>query len=120
MYLTVFCYLYGVRTLHYQMSIISQYQPYSPELPKILFWDIPGQTPDYKNHPEWVIQRVFERGTMEDIAEIIIYYGEKEVKEVLTAAPHLDEDILYLASVILNTPLNKFLCYSTRQYRKIF
>ena len=102
------------------MNIVSKYRPYVPELPKVLFWDIPGQIPDYENHPEWVIQRVFERGSMEDIAEIIVYYGEKKVKKVLTAVSHLDEDILYLASAILNTPLNEFLCYSTRQYRKIF
>ncbi len=102
------------------MNIGTKYQPFIPELPKRLFWDIPGQTPDYANHPAWVIQRVFERGSMEDIAEVIVFYGEKKVKEVLTAAPHLDEDILYLASAILSTPLSEFLCYSTRQYRKIF
>ncbi len=102
------------------MHVASKYRPYLPELPKVLFWDIPGQTPDYENYPEWVIQRVFERGSMEDIAEIIVFYGEKQVKDVLTAAPHLDEDVLYLAATILDTPLNEFQCYSTRQYRKIF
>ena len=102
------------------MSVVAKYQPYFPELPNRLFWDIPGQTPDYENNPEWVIQRVFERGSMEDIAEVIVYYGQKKAKEVLTAAPHLDEDILYLASAILSTPLSEFLCYSTNQYRKIF
>jgi|SRR5690349_13153023 hypothetical protein len=98
----------------------TKYQEYLPDLPKALFWDIPGQAPDYKNHPEWVIKRVFDRGSMEDIAEIIIFYGKEKVKEVLTTSPHLDEDILYLASAILETPLKNFLCYSTRQYRKIF
>lgn len=98
----------------------TKYQEYLPDLPKALFWDIPGQAPDYKNHSEWVIKRVFDRGSMEDIAEIIIFYGKEKVKEVLTTSPHLDEDILYLASAILETPLKNFLCYSTRQYRKIF
>lgn len=102
------------------MNTTSKYQTSPPKLPKVLFWDIPGQTPDYEYHPEWVIQRVIERGSMEDIAEIIIFYGEKKVKDILTAAPHLDEDILYLAAAILNTPLNEFQCYSIKQYRKIF
>lgn len=102
------------------MSTTTKYLSRLPDLSKVLFWDIPEQTPDYENHPEWVIKRVFERGSMEDIAEIILFYGKKKVKAVLTATPHLDEDILYLASAILDTPLNDFLCYSTRQYRKIF
>jgi hypothetical protein len=102
------------------MNVTTRYQASLPDLPGVLFWDIPKQTPDYKNHPAWVIKRVFERGSMEDIAEILLFYGNEKVKTVLTAAPHLDEDILFLASAILNTPLNDFLCYPTRQYRKIF
>lgn len=102
------------------MAGTTKYQESLPDLPKVLFWDIPGQVPDYKNHPEWVVKRVFDRGSMEDIAEIILFYGEEKVKEVMTSSLHLDEDILYLASAILETPLKNFLCYSTRQYRKIF
>lgn len=102
------------------MTGTTNYGESLPNLPKELFWDIPGQTPDYKNHSEWVIKRVFERGSMEDIAEVIIFYGKEKVKEVLTTTLHLDEDILYMASAILDIPLKNFLCYSTRQYRKIF
>jgi hypothetical protein len=102
------------------MTGTTKYQRSLPDLPKVLFWDIPGQAPDYENHPEWVIKRVFERGSMEDIAEVIIFYGNEKVKEVLTTTLHLDEDILYLASAILDIPLKNFLCYSTKQYRKIF
>lgn len=102
------------------MKETTKYRETSPELPKLLFWDIQNQSPDYKNHPEWVIKRVFERGSLEDIAEIILFYGKEKVKKVLTATPHLDEDILYLASAILDIPLKNFRCYSTRQYRKIF
>ena len=102
------------------MTGTTKYRESLPDLPKVLFWDIPGQTPDYENHPEWVIKRVFERGSMEDIAEVIIFYGNEKVKKVLTTTLHLDEDILYLASAILDIPLKNFLCYSTRQYRKIF
>ena len=53
------------------MSMAIKYQPILPDLPKVLFWDIPEQKPDYENHPEWVIKGVFERGNMGDIAEIM-------------------------------------------------
>lgn len=102
------------------MTGTTKYRESLPDLPKVLFWDIPGQTPDYENHPEWVIKPVFESGSMEDIAEVFLFYGKEKVKEVLTTTLHLDEDILYLASALLGMPLKNFLCYSTRQYRKIF
>lgn len=78
------------------MTETTKYQERLPDLPKALFWDIPGQVPDCKNHPEWVIKRVFDRRSMEDIAEIIIFYGEEKVKEVLTTSLHLDEDISFI------------------------
>jgi hypothetical protein len=108
------------KPLFYKMSGTIKYPKSLPNLPKVLFWDIQRQAPDYENHPEWVIQRVLERGSMDDIAEVILFYGKEKVKEVLTTTLHLDEDILYLASAILDIPLKNFLCYSTRQYRKIF
>lgn len=51
-----------------------KYQLRFPELPKVLFGDISEQTPDHKNNPEWVIKRVFERGSMGDIAEIMPFH----------------------------------------------
>lgn len=55
-------------------------------LAKELFWDIPE-----KNIPlaliqssEWVVVRVFEYGTLEEIAEIIKFYGKEKVKELLS------------------------------------
>jgi hypothetical protein len=54
-------------------------------LAKELFWDIPE-----KNIPlalnrssEWVVVRVFEYGTLEEIAEIIKFYGKEKIKELL-------------------------------------
>lgn len=101
-------------------SIATKYQASLPDLPKVLFWDIEGQTPDYANHSEWVINRVFSYGSLEDIAEIILYYGEGKIKDVLTNEPWLSKEVLYLASAILDVPLNHFKCYIRKQFRKSF
>lgn len=113
-------YLYYADRFYSEMTEAIKYQRGLPHLPQTLFWDIHAQAPDYKNHAEWVIRRVFERGSLEDIAEIILFYGKGKIKKAMTTAPHLDEDILYLASAILAVPLTDFQCYTTNQYRKIF
>lgn len=102
------------------MNTITKYPAIFPDLPKVLFWDIPNQTPDYEKHPEWVINRVFSYGSLENIAEIIIFYGEEKVKGVLTNEPWLSKEVLYLASAILSVPLNQFTCYTLKQFRKGF
>lgn len=55
------------------------------ELSRSLFWDI-----NEKNignalleSDEWVIPRVFEYGTLEEISELIKYYGRKKTIDVL-------------------------------------
>lgn len=40
----------------YAMAGTTKYQESLPDLPKVLFWDIPGQVPDYKNHPEGLLK----------------------------------------------------------------
>lgn len=50
-----------------------------------LFWEIsPEKIPSLLNdNIEWVIVRVFEYGTMNDIFDVIDFYGETLVKGVL-------------------------------------
>jgi hypothetical protein len=55
------------------------------ELSKELFWDIPEARilTIVDDNPHWVIPRVFEYGTLEEITDVIKYYGEDRSKEVL-------------------------------------
>lgn len=90
-----------------------------PETSTRLFWDIKDHKPDLGN-VDWVVRRVFEQGNMENIADLIIYYGKDKVSKVMTSIPFMDEDIMYLAAAVLGVPLKDFLCYITKQYRRIF
>lgn len=50
-----------------------------------LFWDIPEKNIDLalERSPDWVIVRVFEHGTLDEISEIIRLYGESNVRNSL-------------------------------------
>ena len=53
-----------------------------PDISKIrpaLFWDTTLEKVDFTAHKRYVINRVFERGTEEEIQEIIRFYGRETI-----------------------------------------
>ncbi len=55
------------------------------ELGRALFWDINEKDIGRAliESDEWVVPRVFEYGTLEEIAELIHYYGKEKVANIL-------------------------------------
>lgn len=51
---------------------------------KTLFWDTTFDRIDFTAHSRYVINRVFERGTEEEILEIIRFYGRETIMENLS------------------------------------
>ncbi|AYD49192.1 DUF6922 domain-containing protein [Arachidicoccus soli] len=86
-----------------------------PILHPRIFWDVAFDKLDYDKKAGFIIERVFERGDVEDIRQCRRYYGDKKVKEVLLKAKYLPERRIYLASAIIDEPINHFLCYMHRQ-----
>jgi hypothetical protein len=76
-----------------------------------IFWDVNFESLDFEKKSRFIIERVFERGNVEDIRQIRRLYGDKEISSVLTASQWLDEQSIYLAAAILKIPLTDFLCY---------
>ena len=57
-------------------------QSIRPDMSKIrpaLFWDTTLEKIDFSAHKHYVINRVFERGTEEEIKEIIRFYGRETI-----------------------------------------
>ena len=50
---------------------------------KTLFWDTTFDRIDFTAHSRYVINRVFERGTEEEIKEIIRFYGRDTIQKNL-------------------------------------
>lgn len=80
-----------------------------------IFWDVVFENIDYDTKANFVIERVFERGDVDDIRNCRRYYGDEKVTEALLNAKFLPEHTMYLASAVIDKPLNEFRCYKLRQ-----
>jgi nicotinamide mononucleotide adenylyltransferase len=86
-----------------------------PIFNKRIFWDVVFENIDYDAKANFVIERVFERGDVEDIRNCRRYYGDEKVTEALLNAKFLPLHTTYLASAVINKPLKDFRCYNLRQ-----
>lgn len=86
-----------------------------PVFNKRIFWDVLFDQIDYDAKANFVIERVFERGDVEDIRNCRRYYGDPKVSQALLSAKYLPETRMYLASAVINKPITEFRCYTLRQ-----
>jgi hypothetical protein len=86
-----------------------------PIFNKRIFWDVAFEKIDYDAKATFVIERVFERGDVDDIRNCRRYYGDEKVTTVLLNAKFLPETRMYLASAVIDRPLMDFRCYTLRQ-----
>lgn len=62
----------------------------TPDISKFrpaLFWDTTIERIDWQAHSRFVINRVFERGSEDEIMEIIRFYGRDRILEVVDVNP---------------------------------
>jgi hypothetical protein len=80
-----------------------------------LFWDVDMNKLDYDLSADFIIERVFERGDVDDIRQCRRYYGNERIREALTNAGWLSLETVYLAVALLNNKLTDYRCYITAQ-----
>ena len=80
-----------------------------------LFWDVNFDSLDFDRMSSFIIERIFERGDVEDIRRCRRYYGDEKVTNVLLNAKFLPEHRMHLASAVINKPIEEFRCYTLRQ-----
>lgn len=80
-----------------------------------IFWDVDYEKLDVDLRANFVIERVFERGDVEDIRQCRRYYGDEKVTQSLLTAKYLPLETIHFASAIIDKPLNEFRCYILRQ-----
>jgi hypothetical protein len=86
-----------------------------PVFDKRIFWDVNFEQLDYDAKANFVIERVFERGDVEDIRHCRRYYGDEKVTQALLEAKFLPEHRIHLAAAVINKPIDQFRCYKLRQ-----
>ena len=70
---------------------------------------------DYDAKANFVIERVFERGDVDDIRNCRRYYGDEKVTAALLNAKYLPERRIHLAAAVTGRELKEFRCYILRQ-----
>lgn len=83
------CFFYQIQSNHEIYSAISRITQLShPDLSKYrkaLFWDTSFETIEWRRNSTWIIRRVFEYGTENEIRETIRFYGREKIIGVLEA-----------------------------------
>ena len=67
-----------------QKSINMRTKPDLSKLTKTTFWDVDVNRIDWTNCMKWAIRRVLEYGSNEEIREIAKFYGEENMKQMLS------------------------------------
>ncbi|HCZ36387.1 MAG TPA: hypothetical protein DHV26_10735 [Cytophagales bacterium] len=62
-----------------------------PNIPDRLLWEYDVETFNYDKSYKIVIERVLERGTLEEWREILRYYGEQKILETIDWSAQLTQ-----------------------------
>ena len=81
-----------------------------------LFWDTDPDKINFIDQYEWIIRSAFERGNMDDIITLQVYYSDETVAEVLMNTPGLKKGDMFLAVMMFNLKPQDFLCYRQNRY----
>lgn len=93
---------------------------YIPEISDAVLWDVPPEERDFTKYSDFIICRIFNYGTFEEIADIIVCYGRDYVKKLLLKTNNLDAFGLEAASAFLGIDENEFKCYILKQYPRSY
>lgn len=85
-----------------------------PNISQRAFWDTPIVEEDFDKYPDYIIGRVFEFGSIDDLREIIKYYGKRKCKEAIINAPFLRKNAISIAHLLLDIPKECIKSYINR------
>lgn len=91
-----------------------------PEFSPYLFWDSNPELLDFERDKNKIIRRVFDRGRLDDLGELMWFYPERTIIEALLSADYLPENAIYLALALYNLKKEDFKCYTSKQYHPLF
>lgn len=90
-------------------------KPEKPYFNKRIFWDVDADKMDVNTKSSFIIERVFERGDVEDIRYCRRFYGDELLKNALVKAKWLSLSSIYLAVALFGNNLTDYKCYTQIQ-----
>ena len=85
------------------------------ELRPALFWDVNIEEVDLVKHRSSVIERITNRGRLDEFRAMVKFYGRETVKNVVINVRYLDKRTLSYWSLIFDVPITEFRCYKLAQ-----
>lgn len=90
-------------------------KPDKPYFNKRIFWDVDADKMDVIAKSSFIIERVFERGDVEDIRYCRRFYGDEKIEYALVKAKWLSLSTIYLATALFDNKLTDYKCYTQIQ-----
>ena len=84
-----------------------------------LFWDTDINSIDTTLNKQAIIERVLERGSWENIKELIQFYGKEEIAAAAKTARWFSLKTVHFISGYFDIPLSEMRCYKERQSNQI-
>lgn len=91
--------------------MFAQCSDFSPNL----FWDANPDEIDFGRNKKYVVQRVIERGTLDDMRHIFALYGFDDVVDTSKTLRTLDPKALSFIANLSGQPKESFRCYTLKQ-----
>lgn len=85
---------------------------------KHLLWEVDQANFDYFRSRNLVVERVVQRGDMDDWLSILNLYGYEGVREQIKVIPHLNNKDMNFVHFIFDIPLNELKCYTKKRSAK--
>jgi hypothetical protein len=79
------------------------------------FWDVNFSGLDDDSASRLIIERVFSLGDLHEMNQVIHFYGEKKVVDVLCNLSYIDPKTLNFIKKLFNKPRKEFRCYKRKQ-----
>ena len=80
-----------------------------------LFWDADPVDLDFSKHKKYVVQRVLERGTLDDMRLVFAMYGFDDVVKTSKTLRSLEPKAFSFITNLSGEPKEAFRCYILRQ-----
>lgn len=85
-----------------------------PILSKQAFWDVDMDKIDYEKRARFVIEKIVDRGSLDDFIQLRKFYGDQKIREEIVNAKWLGYKEIYFCCAIFNLKPEDFKCYMTK------
>ena len=89
--------------------------PFVASLSPHLFWDVDREQVDPEKHRAYIVQRVTERGSLDDWRRLRGHYGLETVVKAAQGLRSLEPTALAFLSTVGHVPKESFRCYAWTQ-----